>query len=120
MAIENLNIFERENILQKLQHKINILTDLLKEFYELRHVGDVRQCGFMVGIELVKNKDKKEPYPVKDRIGYKVILEARKHGVIIRPLGDIVVLMPPLCITIDQLYKLCEVTHYSIKKITER
>ncbi len=120
VAIENLNIFERENILQKLQHKINILTDLLKEFYELRHVGDVRQCGFMVGIELVKNKDKKEPYPVKDRIGYKVILEARKHGVIIRPLGDIVVLMPPLCITIDQLYKLCEVTHYSIKKITER
>jgi adenosylmethionine-8-amino-7-oxononanoate aminotransferase len=119
VAIANLDVFEKEKVIETIKPKIKHLEGLLKEFRDLEHVGDIRQCGFMVGIELVKNKDTKEPYPIADRIGYKVILEARKHGVIIRPLGDVIVLMPPLSITLDQLTKLCEVTYYSIKKITQ-
>jgi len=119
VAIANLDVFEKEKVLENLKPKIEHLRNLLKEFWELRHVGDIRQCGFMVGIELVKDKEKKEPFPVQERIGYRVILEARKNGVIIRPLGDIIVLMPPLSINFEQLTKLCEVTYYSIKKVTE-
>jgi len=119
VAIANLDVFEKEKVIETIKPKIKHLEGLLKEFRDLEHVGDIRQCGFMVGIELVKNKDTKEPYPIADRMGYKVILEARKHGVIIRPLGDVIVLMPPLSITLDQLTKLCEVTYYSIKKITQ-
>ncbi len=119
VAIANLDVFEKEKVLENLKPKIEHFRNLLKEFWELRHVGDVRQCGFMVGIELVKDKEKKEPFSVKERIGYKVILEARKGGVIIRPLGDVIVLMPPLSISFEQLTKLCEVTYYSIKKVTE-
>ena len=119
VAIANLNIFENEKVLKKLESKIKYLSGLLKEFYKLKHVGDIRQCGFMVGIELVRDKGTKEPYPVDKRVGYRVILEARKHGIIIRPLGDIIVLMPPLSINMDQLTRLCEATYYSIKKITE-
>ena len=119
VAVANLDVFENENVLKKLNNKINYLSNLLKEFYELTHVGDIRQCGFMVGIELVKDRDTKEPYPAGERVGYRVILEARKMGVIIRPLGDVIVLMPPLSIDMDQLTRLCEVMYNSIEKITE-
>jgi len=119
VAIANIEVFEKEKVLDQVQEKIRHLSSLLKVFRELKHVGDVRQCGFMVGIELVEDRDTKKPYPVEKRIGCKVILEARKHGLIIRPLGDVIVIMPPLCITVEQLNKLCEVTYYSIKKITE-
>ncbi len=119
VAIANLDVFEKEKVIEKLESKIEKLSELLKGFYELRHVGDVRQCGFIVGIELVRDRETKEPYPVAERTGYRVILEARRHGVIIRPLGDIIVLMPPLCISMDQLTRLCEVTYDSIKRVTE-
>ncbi len=119
VGIANLEVFEKEKVLEKLKPKITYLSGLLKEFQTLDHVGDIRQCGFMVGIELVKDKETKQPYKVEQRIGYKVILEARKHGVIIRPLGDVIVLMPPLSITEDQLTKLCEAVYCSIKKVTE-
>lgn len=119
VAIANLDVFKNERVLEKLGNKIEHLSKLLEEFYELKHVGDIRQCGFMVGIELVRNRETKEPYPVDERIGHKVILEARKQGVIIRPLGDVVVLMPPLSIDVNQLTRLCEATYYSIKKVTE-
>lgn len=120
VGIANLEVFEKEKVLEKLKPKITYLSGLLKEFQTLDHVGDIRQCGFMVGIELVKDKETKQPYKVEQRIGYKVILEARKHGVIIRPLGDVIVLMPPLSITEAQLTKLCEAVYYSIKKVTEQ
>jgi adenosylmethionine-8-amino-7-oxononanoate aminotransferase len=68
----------------------------------------------------VENKVTKEPYPVKDRTGHRVILEARKRGLIIRPLGDVVVLMPPLAISMEELDRLCNVTYESIQAVTER
>ncbi len=119
-ACANIEIFEKENVLERLQEKITYLKELLKEFWDLKHVGDIRQKGIMVGIELVKDRDKKEPYPLEKRTGYRVILEARKHGVIIRPLGDVIVLMPPLSIEKDQIKKLCEAVYYSIKEVTEK
>jgi len=68
----------------------------------------------MVGIELVKDRDTREPFPPARRTGHRVILEARKRGVILRPLGDVVVLMPPLCINLTELETLARVTHESI------
>ena len=91
----------------------------MKGFYELRHVGDVRQCGFMVGIELVADRDRKTPWPVQKKIGQKVIFEARRRGVIIRPLGDVIVLMPPLSITAGELETLVDAVWESIKTVTE-
>jgi adenosylmethionine-8-amino-7-oxononanoate aminotransferase len=68
----------------------------------------------MVGMELVKNRETREPFPVARRTGHRVILEARKRGVILRPLGDVLVLMPPLCITAEELETLARVTYESI------
>lgn len=120
VSLANMEIFEEEHTLEHLQDKIKYLEDKLQSFKTLPHVGEVRQRGFMVGIELVFDKESKKPYPIKERIGHRVIMEARKHGVIIRPLGDVIVLMPPLCISIDKLERLCDAVYHSIRVITER
>ena len=78
----------------------------------------VRQKGFMVGIELVQDKQSKKPFPLEQMMGARVVLEARKRGVIIRPLGDIIVIMPPLSISLDHLEELVEVILHSIKEVT--
>ncbi|MEK7309342.1 MAG: adenosylmethionine--8-amino-7-oxononanoate transaminase [Planctomycetota bacterium] len=114
-ALANLRIFRKEKTLQKLQPKIKMLSKELERFYELENVGDIRQCGFMAGIELVKERGTKEPFPGEARMGHQVILEARKQGVMLRPLGDVIVLMPPLSITVKELKLLLDVTYQSIR-----
>jgi adenosylmethionine-8-amino-7-oxononanoate aminotransferase len=118
-ALASLAVFEKEQVLTELQGKIMLLRQKLKHFYNLSHVGDVRQCGFMVGIELVADRDSKKPYPLQKKIGQRVILEARKRGVIIRPLGDVIVLMPPLSIKHKELETLVDVVYESIQAVTE-
>lgn len=118
-AIASLEIFKKENVLEHLQAKIAHLSVRLDAFKSLAHVGDIRQKGIMVGIELVANRQSKADFQPELKIGHKVILEARKHGVIIRPLGNIIVLMPPLSISMDELDKLCTVTFEAIRAVTE-
>jgi adenosylmethionine-8-amino-7-oxononanoate aminotransferase len=119
VALANLELFKKNRVIENLQPKIKKLYQLLQKFWELEHVGDVRQVGFMVGIELVKDKKTKEPYPLKLRMGHQVIRKAREKGVIIRPLGDVVVLMPPLSTSFEELEMLTSVVYESIKEITE-
>ena len=117
-ALASLEIFEKDHTLDELKGKIFFLEEKLKPFLDLSHVGDIRQKGFMVGIELVKNKDSRESYPLEEKVGSKVILEARKMGLIIRPLGDVIVIMPPLNISYEHLERLIEIVFHSIEKVT--
>ena len=119
-ALANLQIFEKEQTLRKLQPKIKLLSEKLRNFYPLPHVGQVRQKGFMVGIELVKNKRTQTPYFWKEKIGIKVCGEVRKRGVILRPLGNVIVLMPPLVIPDKDLQNLLDITYWAIQKVTGR
>ena len=119
VAVENINLFKQEKTLKKMQGKIALLRKELKRFSDLPHVGEVRQEGFMVGIELVKDKKTKVTYKTSEKIGQKVIQEARRHGVIIRPLGDVIVLMPPIAIVEPTLKRLIEVVHESIRIVTK-
>ena len=84
----------------------------------MTHVGDVRQKGFMVGIEIVKNKKTKEPFPLSEKRGMRTTMEARKLGAIIRPLGNVIVLMPPLSISDGELKKLTGIVRKAIKAAT--
>ncbi len=86
----------------------------------LPQVGDIRRCGMMVGIELVQDPARRLPYPPTLRLGHQVIREARRNGVIIRPLGDVVVLMPPLAISEDELETLVRTTAASIEAVQRR
>lgn len=120
VALASLKLFKREKILEKMGPKIlYLIKKLEQDFMALSHVGDVRQWGFMVGIELVENKRTLKAYPTEKRMGHRVILEARKRGVMIRPLGDVIVLMPPLTITDKELKFLVDVVADSIRAVTE-
>ncbi|MEE9514742.1 MAG: adenosylmethionine--8-amino-7-oxononanoate transaminase, partial [Candidatus Brocadiales bacterium] len=117
-AIASLELFEDEDVLEKLQPKIKLLTECLNGFNELGSVGDVRQLGLIAGIELVKDKRTKKMYPPEEEVGQRVILEARKRGAFLRPLGDIIVIMPPLSITTDKLAELTGIVYESIEAAT--
>jgi adenosylmethionine-8-amino-7-oxononanoate aminotransferase len=120
VALANLEIFRRENTLARLQSKISLLSRLLKPLLHLRHVGDIRQQGFMAGIELVRNRATKAAYPLEARIGHLVAQEARKRGLLLRPLGHIIVLMPPLSVSPSQLTRMVSIISASITAATGR
>jgi adenosylmethionine-8-amino-7-oxononanoate transaminase/dethiobiotin synthase len=117
-ALANLETFKKEKTFSRLQPKIKCLDKELKLFYNLAHVGEARRCGFMAGIELVKDKKTKEPYPWQDQVGLKVCRELRRVGIILRPLGNVIVVMPPLTIRQTELKKLLQATYAAIEKVT--
>jgi len=98
--------------------KIHQLKARLKSFESQEYVGNVRQCGLIAAIELVRNKTTKEPYPWEERVGIQVCLEARNRGLLIRPLGHIIVIMPPLIIKIHEIDRLLDIIHESIQIVT--
>ena len=108
-ALANLEIFKKEKTLVQVRKRSKLLQTLLKPLVALPIVGDVRQCGLMAGIELVKNKETKEPFPSSERMGYRVAAECRRRGLLIRPIGDIVVLVPPLAATEGELRKMTSI-----------
>ncbi|MCL5023466.1 MAG: adenosylmethionine--8-amino-7-oxononanoate transaminase [Nitrospirae bacterium] len=117
-ALACLDIFEREKILEGLGPKIGMLEDFLREAVKFDHVGDARNKGLMAGIELVKEKATKEPYPWEEKRGWRVCNYARDHGVIIRPLGNVVVIMPPLSIGLEDLDRLLKVIGEGVASAT--
>jgi adenosylmethionine-8-amino-7-oxononanoate aminotransferase len=116
-AIANLEIFDSERTLKKVRTKAEYLKELLRPVADLPHVGEVRLTGMMVGIELVKDRETREPYDASEKIGIKVIEEARRRGLIIRPLGNVIVLMPHLTFTKQQLERMVEITRASIETV---
>ena len=107
-ALASLDVFQREETLVRLQPKIRLLGELLDEVAAMPEVAEVRGRGFMVGIDLGEH----EPGL---RLGHRVVLEARERGAIIRPLGDTIVLMPPLAISKPDLRRLVEIVAASIR-----
>jgi adenosylmethionine-8-amino-7-oxononanoate aminotransferase len=118
VGLASLDIFARDRVLEGLPAKIAQLAGRLEKMAEHPHVGDIRQRGLMVGLELVADKDTRAPFPLERRIGHRVILAARKLGAILRPLGDVIVLLPPLCITPEELDTLCDITQEAIAQGT--
>jgi adenosylmethionine-8-amino-7-oxononanoate aminotransferase len=111
-AIATLELFERKRTLARLEAKIALLSRLLElRIAPLGAVAEVRERGFMVGIEL-------SPSPVGEDLGHQVTLAARSRGAIIRPLGDVVVLMPPLSISEGELRRLVTITASAISEAT--
>jgi adenosylmethionine---8-amino-7-oxononanoate aminotransferase len=119
-ALACLDLFEKEKIVNNLKAKVEILELWFKDILNLRHVGDVRNAGMMAGVELVKDRKTKEPYDWNEKIGWKVAYHARDNGVFIRPLGNVIVIMPPLVISDKNLKQLLNVLKDSIIEVTEK
>ena len=119
VALANLKIFRDEAVLERIQPRINQLTDgLARRFGELPHVADIRQWGLMAGVELMRDPEGRIPYSVSDQVGVRVTKTARKHGVAIRPLGDVIVFMPPLSIGEGELDTLMDSARDSVCDVT--
>ncbi|MFO0909890.1 MAG: adenosylmethionine--8-amino-7-oxononanoate transaminase [Isosphaeraceae bacterium] len=118
VALANLAIFDEERTLVHLAPKIDRLTERLAEFRQLRFVGDVRQRGFIAGIELVADPASRTPLPVGAQVGARICREARAAGLLIRPLGDVLVVMPPLAISLTELDWMIDVMIECTQKIT--
>jgi len=113
-AMASLDVFERERTLENLPPKLERLAEGLERIAGLDIVGDVRRKGVLTGIEIVRDKESKEPFPVEEKKSINVCRRARKYGVIIRPLGEVVILNPPLCISEEQVDLLVEAVGNSI------
>lgn len=117
IAVENLKILEEEKILENNLPKIKQLKKGLEKFKVLKNVGDVRHLGMIGAVEIVKDKETKEPFDFKDRIEMGIYREGLKNGIIMRPIGNTFYFMPPYIITEKELDEMLDIAYKTIKKI---
>jgi len=117
-ALASLQVFEEEHTLEKYRDVIALLEVKLQDIAQLPYVGNVRNKGLMAGIELVRDKSSREPFAWEERMGWKVAYKAREYGVLIRPLGNVIVIMPPLSISAQSMERLMEAVKKSITAVT--
>jgi adenosylmethionine-8-amino-7-oxononanoate aminotransferase len=119
VALANLELIRRGKTLARLSPKISAMARGLELLMELPHVGEIRQRGLMVGIELVRDKHTKESYPLGARVGHRVAAAARTKGLIIRPIGNVLVLLPPLSTSTRDLRRMVTILQDSIATLPE-
>jgi adenosylmethionine-8-amino-7-oxononanoate transaminase len=118
-ALANLDIFEREQVIDGLAPKIALVRRLLSEAQSLPHVGGIRQIGLMAGIEIVHDKSSGELYPFEDAIGLRICRRALKMGLITRPLGHVITFVPPLSSTPRELTEMLSILREAIAAETQ-
>jgi adenosylmethionine-8-amino-7-oxononanoate aminotransferase len=114
-ALASLDIFEDERVLENLKPGIARMGELLTELARHPNVREIRQCGFIAGIEI--GPDKNSSYPWTELRGVKVCEAARHYGLLTRPILDTIVLMPPYCVTDEQLLKAVEAIRQGIEQV---
>ncbi len=117
-ALANLKLFQTEQTLQKMKPAMEELARGLERIAALPHVGDIRRRGMMVGVELVLDKATRAEVPFGERLGFRVCQAARKHGVLLRALGNVIVVMPPLSLTVDEARLIGEALFEAISRTT--
>jgi adenosylmethionine---8-amino-7-oxononanoate aminotransferase len=114
-ALASLQIFEEQDILKTLAGKISLLAELLSDLRALANVRDVRQCGYIAGIEVQDSSG--EPFPWHEQTGARVCFAARKHGLLTRAILDTIVLIPPLCTSDGQLQRAIDAIRRAIREV---
>jgi adenosylmethionine-8-amino-7-oxononanoate aminotransferase len=115
-ALATLDVFDEERTLDAMVAKTRRLAEHLTRIAAIEHVGDVRQCGLLAGIELVRDRTSKEPYPWTERRGHRACEVARRRGVLLRPLGNVVAIVPPLAVSLDQLDRLMHAVEAGVRE----
>ena len=117
VAIESLNIFRDEAILEKNIDKAKLICNIANEqFKNQKYVGEYRQIGMVSAIELVENKATKKGFDWAKRVGYNIYKIALKHGVLLRPLGNVIYFMPPYVIEEKDIELMISVAKKSINE----
>ncbi len=116
-ALATLDLLADGTIIAGVQRQAETLAQLLAPLAGRAHVGDIRQCGLMCGIELVADRATRAPFASGARIGHRVCMALRRHGVYLRPLGDIIVLVLPLTVTEDELRHVTEALRVALDEV---
>ncbi len=117
-ALASLDVFEDEKTLERLPPKVELMRMLLSTMGEGNdNILEVRQCGLIAGIELCKSKERREHFNPAARTGAAVCHAARQHGLLTRPIGDVVVLMPPLCIGEHEMLQAVQAISLAIREV---
>ena len=119
-GIATLQLFEKNRVLDNVAQNEQLLARRLEELADHPHVGEIRRKGIMVGIELVQDRNTMQPFPASERVGHRVTLAARSRGVMIRPLGDVIVLMPAPAMPESLVNQICEVAFESIREVANQ
>ena len=116
-ALASLEILQTEKSVRQRMHLQKNLHEELQTLWSLPNVGDIRQAGLVAGIELVKNWRTREPFALRERAGIRVCEAMAKRGVLTRPIGNVMVLMPPYCTTPAQLRKMVSAVAESVAEL---
>lgn len=117
-ALASLELFDERRVLDNAHALTDVLRDELTALREHPHVAEVRQCGVMVGVELVASRTGCVPFPTEQRVGHRVFLNGLERGIFIRPIGDVVVLMPAPAMPPELARRLCQETCAAIDSVT--
>jgi lysine--8-amino-7-oxononanoate aminotransferase len=117
VALASLDLFEQDALIEHVQASSRLVARRLERLATLPSVGHVRQRGLMVGVELVADRETKEPFDWKERMGQRVCARARGLGLLTRPLGDVVVFMPPLASEPEDLEAMLSILHDAIADV---
>nr|WP_127570820.1 MULTISPECIES: adenosylmethionine--8-amino-7-oxononanoate transaminase [Paenibacillus] len=120
VALESLRLLQARSLVESVDAKGSLVASRLAPLLNRPHVGDIRHQGLMLGIELVANTHTKEPYHWNERIGLRVARRARELGLLTRPLGNVIVLIPPLASTDSELMDMADMLSEAIIDVTER
>jgi len=107
------SVLQRARLQKQLHNELQTL-------WALPHVGDIRQVGLVAGVELVKNWRTREPFPLRERAGIRVCEAMARRGVLTRPVGNVIVLMPPYCTASAQLQKMVSALGEAVKTALPR
>jgi adenosylmethionine---8-amino-7-oxononanoate aminotransferase len=119
VALKNIELIEKRNLVENVRKKAEKLAKKLEMLYEIPIVGDIRQKGLMIGIEIVQDRNTKQIFPRSEMIEHRIILEARKRGLIIRPLGPVLTFIPVLAMTEDQMETAVHILFDSIAEMAK-
>ena len=119
-ALASLDIFREDNVLENNRYLSRIMKESTSHFHEHAHIAEVRQHGMILAIEMIKDKEKRHPYPWQERRGMHVYRHALQKGVILRPLGNVVYLMPPYIITPEQIRYIAQVAMEGIERAVKQ
>lgn len=119
VALASIKLFEEQDMLEGVKTKALFVERKLEALKDRPHVGEIRQKGLMIGVELVRDKGSREPYDWADRIGVRTTMRARELGMLTRPLGNVVVFIPPLASTEEELGAMTDILVESIIDVTE-
>jgi adenosylmethionine-8-amino-7-oxononanoate aminotransferase len=116
-ALATLSIFEKEPVLARVSVLAQTMARELSALADRAHIGDIRQQGLMAGIEIVADRKTRDPFPPEKKVGQRVIRKLREKGIILRPLGDVIVLMPPLSSTEGEIEHLVRSAAWAIDAV---